>query len=386
MKVIIAPDKFKGSLSAREASEAIHKGLNDIIPGIQAIDLPLADGGNGTAAILADCSNGKMISCKVHDPLFREIDSSFGISGDGETAFVEMAAASGLELLKKEEQNCYNTTTFGTGELLLGACRENVRRIILCIGGSATNDGGIGCAAALGYRFLDANKKLLEPVGRNLQFIHEIDDSTIYAAIKGVEIDVACDVDNPLTGISGAAWVYGPQKGASREELRQLDLGLLNLAGVAHLKYKKLIDKIPGSGAAGGLGGGAIIFLQAKLNRGIDIVLNYLHFEELLTSCELIITGEGKLDKQSLHGKVIMGLLKRALNCNVPVIALTGILELTPEEIKTCGLLQAYCINPPGTPLEEALSNASYNLRTTTAKMASEILRSQAIFPVQPES
>lgn len=374
MKVIIAPDKFKGSLSAQEACAAILAGLRDIHPKIQSISLPLADGGNGTAQILTECSKGKMIPCRVHDPLFREIDSNFGISGDGETAFVEMASASGLELLKKEEQNCSYTSTYGTGELILAACKKYVRRIILCIGGSATNDGGIGMATALGYRFLDVNNKLLEPIGANLEFICKIDDSKIEPALEKIEVEVACDVNNPLTGHSGAAWIYGPQKGASRDELQKLDMGLMNLAKIVELKYNKLIDKIPGSGAAGGLGGGAIIFLHANLKKGIDIVLNYLQFEEHLKSCTLVITGEGKLDRQSLHGKVIQGILERTCNYKVPVIAMTGILELSSEEIRACGLQQAYCINPEGTSLPEAISNATSYLRIATAKMASEIL------------
>jgi glycerate kinase len=376
MKVIISPDKFKGSLTAKEACEAITVGIRDQFPDIQIIELPLADGGNGTAEILADSSNGRMIPCRVHDPLLRIINSSFGISGDGKTAFVEMAAASGLELLKNEECNCYYTSSFGTGELILAACKENVQKIILCIGGSATNDGGIGMAAALGYRFLDINNNLLETIGKNLEFIHGIDDSGIDPFIKNIEIEVACDVDNPLTGPSGAAWIYGPQKGASKEELKKLDFGLENLAEIVYSKYGCSIKEVPGSGAAGGLGGGAIIFLHAKLKRGIEIVLNYLQFEEHLKSSQLVITGEGKLDKQSLSGKVIQGVIQAASKYKVPVIALAGKVELSEHEIKKCGLQKAYCINEPGVSIEDALKNASANLRAVAGKMALETLKS----------
>jgi glycerate kinase len=375
MKVLISPDKFKGSLTAREACEAINAGIRDQFPDIQTIELPLADGGNGTAEILADSSKGRMISCRVHDPLLRMINSSFGISGDGKTAFVEMAAASGLELLKNEERNCYYTSSFGTGELILAACRENVNKIILCIGGSATNDGGIGMAAALGYRFLDINNNLLETIGMNLEFIQNIDDSGIDPIIKNIEIEVACDVDNPLTGPLGAAWIYGPQKGASKEELQRLDFGLENFARAVHVKYGYSIREIPGSGAAGGLGGGAIIFLHAKLKRGIEIVLDYLRFDEHLKSSQLVITGEGKLDKQSLSGKVIQGVIKAASKYKVPVIALAGKIEISETEIKNCGLQKAYCINARGVSIEEALKNASANLRSAAGKMALETLK-----------
>src|SRR5664279_2826153 len=191
--------------------------------------------------------------------------------------------------MKNEERNCYYTSSIGTGELILGACRENVKKIILCIGGSATNDGGIGMAAALGYRFYDANNALLKPIGSNLEFIHRIDDSELDPGISKIEVEVACDVDNPLTGPSGAAWIYGPQKGANEGELRKLDFGLINLAKVVHSKYGISIEDIPGAGAAGGLGAGAIIFLKAKLKSGIEIVLDYLKFEEQLKSCDLVI-------------------------------------------------------------------------------------------------
>ncbi len=372
MKIIIAPDKFKGSLTAREACNAIREGIMDKFPEIETIELPLADGGNGTAEILAASSNGKMISCRVHDPLFRLIHSSFGMSGDRQTAFVEMAAASGLELLNKDERKCYFTSSIGTGELILAACRENVKKIILCIGGSATNDAGIGMASAIGYRFFDSNNNLLEPVGKSLEFIHHIDDSEIDPGIKNIEVEVACDVNNPLSGPSGAAWIYGPQKGADEAELQKLDKGLENFAKIAEEKYGISIRDMPGSGAAGGLGGGAIVFLNAKLKKGIDIVLNFLQLEEYLKTSQWMITGEGKLDRQSLSGKVIHGLAGLSAKYNVPVIALTGKVELTISEIKECGLHSAYCITPVESSLEDALKNASANLRNMAGKMALE--------------
>ena len=372
MKIIIASDKFKGSLSASEACTAIREGIIDKFPTIETIELPLADGGNGTAEILAESTHGKMISCKVHDPLFRLIKSRYGISGDGNTAFVEMAAASGLELLKNEERNCYNTTTLGTGELILEACNKDVKKIILCIGGSATNDAGTGMATALGYRFYDADNNLLEPIGKNLQLIHNIDDSKVDTRLNNIEFEVACDVDNPLYGPMGAAWIYGPQKGAGEDELRALDKGLQHFATLAEQKYGYNVQSIPGSGAAGGLGGGALIFLSAKLIRGIDIVLAFLKIEEQLRNSSWVITGEGKLDLQSLNGKVIQGLARLSAKYQIPVIALAGKLELSEAEIYECGLRSAYCITPPGSSQEEALKNASANLRHMAGKMALE--------------
>jgi glycerate 2-kinase len=372
MKILVAPDKFKGSLSAMEACAAIRSGILDYFPNAEIVELPMADGGNGTAEILAQSSGGHMISCKVHDPLFRNINSCFGISGDMQTAFVEMAAASGLELLKIEERNCYNTTSYGTGELLLCAAEAGVKKIILCIGGSATNDAGTGMAAALGYRFIDSNNNTLEPVGRNLEYIADIDDSNVSIAFKNIEIEIACDVDNPLFGENGAAWVYGPQKCADREELEKLDLGLQNFADIAYKKFGISVNEIPGAGAAGGLGGGGLVFLQAKLRKGIEIVLNYLNYEQQLVASNWVVTGEGKLDNQSLRGKVISGITGLARLNKVPVIALAGKLDLTNAEIKECGLYRAYSITPGEMSLEEALKNASANLRTAAGKMALE--------------
>jgi len=372
VRIIIAPDKYKGSLTAKEACEAIRKGIKDIYPETETIELPMADGGNGTAFILAEASGGKMISCNVHDPLNRIISSSFGISGDGKTAFVEMAAASGIQLLLPEERNCYYTSTFGTGELILAAMNKAAQKIILCIGGSATNDAGIGMAAALGYQFMDSDDNLLEPIGKNLQFIHRIDDSNAHTSLRKIEFEVACDVDNPLAGPNGAAWIYGPQKGANECELRQLNKGLEQFAFVVQEKYSVSVLNIPGSGAAGGLGAGAIIFLHAKLRRGIEIVLNFLCFEKLLKSSNLIITGEGKLDSQSLNGKVIQGIAQLAAAYKIPVIAIAGSVELTEDEIKKCGLFKTYSITPEGTPLEIAIKEASANLRSTAGKMALE--------------
>ena len=234
-------------------------------------------------------------------------------------------------------------------------------------------------ASALGYRFLDANNKLLEPIGKNLENIRDIDDTAIDPVIKDIEFDVACDVNNPLTGPEGAAWIYGPQKGASKEQLQKLDIGLRVLAKVVYKKFGEKINNVPGSGAAGGLGGGALIFLHAKLQRGIDLVLNYLNFEQLLSSCEFVITGEGKLDKQSLMGKAISGIMKKASICKVPVIVMAGIIDLTPEQLNQCAIHKAYCINPSGIQPEVAIVNARDNLRQTSCKMAFEILKARQI-------
>lgn len=373
MYVLIASDKFKDALSAKKACEAIEKGIRKAGPTVKTTVFPMADGGNGTAEILTYHSNGKMISHEVHDPLGRIIKSRLGVSGDGKTAFIEMAAASGLELLKPEERQCVNTSTFGTGELIAKAISLGVSRIIMGIGGSATNDGGTGMAAALGYRFRDASGEELEPVGKNLLHIASIDDCDVLPALKNVTISIACDVSNPLYGPNGAAFTYAAQKGATDEEVVMLDNGLRHLAQLIKNFTGLEVDRIPGAGAAGGLGAGAVAFLGASLEPGIELVMKQTQFETILREADVVITGEGKIDRQTLQGKVISGIAKLANKYNIPVIALGGQINLNEQEQKDAGISFMRSIQDQQLPLDQAISQTYENLVKTSMQMMPDI-------------
>jgi glycerate 2-kinase len=363
MKILIAPDKFKGSLTAIEVCNAIAEGIHLVDTEIEIIKLPLADGGEGTAEILTYHTKGKTVTKTVNDPLMRPVEASFGMSGDGQTAFIEMAVASGLYLLKQEERNCLYTTTYGTGELILAALQEGAQKIILGIGGSATNDCGMGMAAALGYKFLDSTGKELEPVGENLQYVAEITDSALKFNPDEVEVKIACDVDNPLYGENGAAWIYGPQKGADEEAIKVLDQGLRKINKVFQEQYGVDANAIQGAGAAGGLGAGGILFLGASLVPGVQLIMQLVNFEEMTKGVDLIITGEGKIDRQTMRGKVVKGVSDIGKHHQIPVAALCGTFEGATALIKDLGLaFVASIISKPET-LEEATHHAHEGLK-----------------------
>ncbi len=369
MHVLIASDKFKDALSAEKVCEAIEKGIRKADPAFKTTVFPMADGGNGTADILTYHSKGKIISHEVHDPLGRIIKSRLGVSGDGKTAFIEMAAASGLELLKPAERHCVNTSTFGTGELIVKAIALGVSRIIIGIGGSATNDGGTGMAAALGYRFRDAAGEELEPVGKNLLHIASIDDCDVLPGLKNIIISIACDVSNPLYGPNGAAFAYAAQKGSTEDEIVMLDKGLKHFARLINNLSGHNVDKIPGAGAAGGLGAGAVAFLGASLEPGIELVMKQTHFETVLREADVVITGEGKIDSQTLQGKVIAGIAKLANKYNIPVIALGGQIDLGEQEQKEAGISFMTSIQDQQIPLNQAIRQTSENLVKTSMQL-----------------
>ena len=365
MHVLIAADKFKDALSAKKVCEAIEKGIQQGDKEIKTTVFPMADGGNGTAEILTMHSKGKKIIHKVHDPLGRIIESSLGLSGDGKTAFIEMAAASGLELLKPEERRCVDTSTFGTGELIKKAIGLGVSEIIMGIGGSATNDGGTGMAAALGYQFKDDAGTLLKPAGKNLLKIKSIDDTNVLPGLKKLKISIACDVLNSLYGPNGAAFNYAAQKGATDEEVVMLDNGLKHLAQLIRDFSGLEVKNMPGAGAAGGLGAGAVAFLGASLEPGIELVMKQTGFEEILRQADVVITGEGKIDKQTLHGKVVSGIAKLAMKYHIPVIALGGTIEINEQEQRKAGIAFQTSIQDQKTPLDQALRQTFENLVKT---------------------
>ncbi len=361
MHVLVVPDKFKGSLTAGQAAAAIRAGLLAHHSDWQITLRPVADGGEGTIDLLTRATHGHFQTHTVADPLGRPIEAHYGLSGDGKTAFIELAEASGLHRLLPAERNPLLTSTVGTGQLIRAALATGVHDLVLCIGGSATTDAGIGLAAALGYQFLDEAGQPLNPIGASLIQITKIDDSEVMPALSQVRVRVACDVDNPLYGPAGAAEVYGPQKGADGAAVNQLDAGLRVLARVVERQWGRSVATEPGSGAAGGAGYGARVLLNAHLEPGFGLVAEYMGLAQLAATADLLITGEGKLDSQTLSGKVIRGvvdLVEPGRRAHCPVVAFCGQLTLSPQQIKTLGLRAAIPITPADMPFAEACRQA----------------------------
>lgn len=358
MKILLAPDKFKGSLSASEVCQALSKGIRRVNSNVAIISKPLADGGDGSLIVLDYYFQLETVTLIVNDPLFRPISASYKLAGD--TAYVELASASGLVLLRPSERNCMHTSSYGTGELLLDAIQRGAKKIHLFIGGSATNDGGMGIAQALGYRFRDKEDNLLQPIGKHLGLVASIDADNLNFDPSTIEIDVICDVDNPFYGPNGAAYIYATQKGANPKEVALLDKGLKNFASIIQKTNLGEIDVIPGSGAAGGVGGGAIAFLNAQLKSGIQTFLDITNIEDTLKDCDLIITGEGRLDQQTEQGKVISGVCSLAKKYAKPIIAVCGAADLSTES--DLGLSAIYTVIERSNSLEEAMKYAFQKL------------------------
>ena len=363
MNILVACDSFKDALPADAVCRAIAAGLKRGHPDARITQMPLSDGGEGLLDVLGHALNLRWIEKQVSDPLGRPVAGRYGLSADGATVVVEMAQASGLQLLTLEERDPRKTSTLGTGQLLADAKMRGARRAILAIGGSATNDAGIGAAAALGWGFLDESGKTVPPDGGHLKDIVKL----VPAPAPFESMEVLCDVTNPLSGPAGAAWIYGRQKGGSDAVLAELDEGLKHLAALVTAQLGRDVAGLPGAGAAGGLGYGAVAFLGAQLRRGIEIVLDMTGFDAAAGAADLIITGEGHLDGQSAQGKLIQGLCGRAKT--TPVIALCGKLSATPDQIKAIGLKAAYCINAQERPLPEMLANTAVNLERTAERL-----------------
>lgn len=379
MKVLIACDSFKDALPALKVCQAIERGLLLSSPSASTVVFPMGDGGEGTADILSYHSGGQKYTVQVHDPLFRLIKATYGLSGDGKTAFIEMAAASGLQLLKPQERNPLKTTTLGTGELIWDAIERGAKQIIIGIGGSSTNDVGLGMATALGYSPLDEAGQPLTPIGGNLGKVTLIGDSALRFDKDQIKFEVICDVDNPLYGKKGAAYVYGPQKGASEKEVAQLDAGMRNMALVLEQMFQQDFAEVPGAGAAGGLGAGCMAFLGAQLRPGIDTVMDLTDFEKKLKNVDLVVTGEGRLDAQTLHGKLIYGITQRAKLYNVPVVALCGSLEVNPNQMAAIGLKAAFSISSGPQTLSDALKRTEKCLENTAFQMM-QLLKTGKLF------
>ncbi len=338
LKIAIAPDSFKGNLSAAEAATCIDRGLRKALTNIKTLLIPMADGGEGTVAAMVAATGGKILRRKVTGPRGKQVTAFFGLTGDGNTAIIEMAAASGLALIRPSQHNPMLTTTYGTGQLIEKALASNVRRMLVGIGGSATNDGGTGMARALGARFLDRNGSDLPEGGGALCKLAHIDLSGLDPRLSKVKIEVACDVDNPLTGACGAAAVYAPQKGATPSMVKHLEQGLRTMARVIRKDLTEDIERVPGAGAAGGLGAGLMAYLGAKLRPGVDIVTDALELSHKLKGFDLVITGEGKLDGQAIYGKTPIGVARVAQKLDIPVIAIAGCIDKDVKKVQPAGI------------------------------------------------
>lgn len=362
MKFVIAPDKFKGSLTGFEFCTAVEKGLVKVFPQAEIIHLPLADGGDGTLEIAQHHLKGTKIEILVNDPFFRKIKASYVFSKDTEIAYIEMAEASGLKRIAENEKNVMRATSFGTGELILHAIEKGAKHILLGIGGSATNDSGMGMAAALGYSFLDANGQKLKPIGANLTQVETIDVSNVQEKLKNIKFSIACDVQNPLYGNEGAAFVYAEQKGASIENILQLDRGLQHFANILQQQFGVDCQQINGAGAAGGVGAGSIVFLNGNLVSGIELIKNISNFDEVIQDADWLITGEGKLDEQTFYGKTIQGVINSAKQNNIPVAAFCGAISLNIEQQQKMGLTYCTSILKTISSLQEAINYSEENL------------------------
>ncbi|MBT6683084.1 MAG: glycerate kinase [Chloroflexi bacterium] len=375
MKIVIAPQGFKGSLTALQIARSIETGVKKVFPDAETVLVPAADGGDGTLQALVDSSSGTIESATVSDPLGRPIEATWGAMGDGETAVIEMAGASGLALLALDELDPLNTTTYGTGELFSAGLDAGYRRFIVGIGGSATNDGGAGLAQSLGISLRDVDGNELPRGGAALANIDHVDMSNFDDRLRDVEVTVACDVNNPLCGEDGASAVFGPQKGASPESIKQLNAALSRFADVVESDLGVSVRERPGAGAAGGLGAGLMAFLNARLAAGVDIVLDAVGLDDALEDADLVITGEGQIDHSTIFNKTPVGIAERAGKRGIPVIAIAGGLGAGYQETHDKGIASAFTLVSGPMTLDEAIADTSNLL----AGVAEEIMRTVAI-------
>lgn len=360
MKIILAPDSFKGSLTSLEVAGAMEAGIKRALPDADCIRIPMADGGEGTVQSLLDAVGGELISCTVKGPAGRRVVAAYGILADGRTAVIEMAAASGLALVGGRSKNPLKTTSYGTGELIRDALDRGARKIILGIGGSATNDAGTGMAQALGVVFRDADGRIIREKGAGgmLHRIESVDLGGIHPGLRRAHIQVACDVDNPLTGENGASRVFAPQKGADEAMVQTLDANLQHFAAVIERELGVDVDRVPGAGAAGGMGAGLLVFAGAELKRGIEIISRATSIETHLRSADLVLTGEGRVDFQTAFGKAPAGIARLAGEYGVPVVAIGGGLADDAGEVFKHGIGGLEPAIARDMTLDEALANS----------------------------
>jgi len=369
VKIVIAPQGFKGNLSAVQVAEAIDNGIKRVIPLAKTIIKPMADGGEGTVQALVHATGGEIRTVKVHNALGESVIAHWGLLGDKVTGVIEMAAASGLTLVPPEKRNPLLTTTYGTGELILAALDSGCRKFIIGVGGSATNDGGAGMAQALGARLLDSHRMPIPLGGAALAKLEHIDITTLDSRLVDCDVILASDVNNPLCGSQGASAVYGPQKGATQEMVEQLDAALAHYAHIIKMDLGLDVKDVPGSGAAGGLGMGLIVFLNAKLVPGIEVVIQFTGLVEDFKHADLVLTAEGRIDSQTARGKVPTGVAKAAKNFSLPVIAIAGDIAMDYRAVYQQGIDAVLSIAPGPISLSQSMQEAK-RLIADTAECA----------------
>ena len=374
MKIVIAPDSFKGSLTALQVAAAIEVGLRRVFPDAAIKKIPMADGGEGTVQSLVDATGGEILTARVRDPLGNPIDAQYGVLGDRVTAVIEMAAASGLTLVPEDKRDPRITTTYGTGELIRAALAQGCRKLIIGIGGSATNDAGAGMAQALGAKLLTASGEQIEPGGGSLVALNSIDLSALDPRIAEAETVVACDVNNPLTGEEGASHVYGPQKGATPEMIEMLDANLAHFDKIVQRDLSKSVGNVHGAGAAGGLGAGLMAFLNASLKSGIEIVTEATELSKRFADADLVITGEGQINFQTVFGKTPVGVAKVAKTHNIPVIAIAGSIANDSDGVYDAGIDAMIDIVPEPMTLETAIENATTLIETAAERVGRMVI------------
>lgn len=379
MKIVIAPDSWKESLSALEVATAIEEGFREIFPAADYIKLPVADGGEGTVEAMVAATQGRIVQVAVTGPLGAQVEGFYGLSGDEQSAYIEMAAASGLELVAPEQRNPLITTSWGTGELIRHALDVGVKHIIIGIGGSATNDGGAGMVQALGAKLLDSEGNAIGQGGGALETLARIDISALDRRLHGCRIEVACDVTNPLTGKEGASAIFGPQKGATPEVIARLDEALGRYAELIKRDLDLDVLDLAGGGAAGGMGAALYAFCGAELRQGIEIVTDALHLDRYVAEADLVITGEGRIDSQTVHGKVPVGVAKVAKRYNKPVIGIAGSLTADVGVVHEHGIDAVFSVIYGICTLDDALKNAAENVRMTARNVAAVLKAGQAL-------
>jgi glycerate kinase len=364
MKIVLAPDKFKNSLTGLEFCKAVEEGIKAVLKSdVDIVKLPLADGGDGTIEVVNYYLKGKVVHVEVNNPFFQLIKASYLYSESSKMAFIEMAEASGVKLLKSEQLDCKNATTLGTGEIIVDAIKKGAQKIILGIGGSATNDCGIGMAMALGYRFLDKNNNEVKPIGANLSKIESIDVTNVHDRLYEVEFSIACDVTNLLYGANGAAYVYGAQKGASLTDIKMLDTGLKDFSKILNAVFNIDAQSVKGAGAAGGMGIASKVFLKGDLKSGIELVKHLADFDAKIKNSEWIITGEGRLDSQTFSGKTIKGIVDSAKKDGIKIAAFCGSTNLNRNSIKDFGIDYVDLVDNYSKNKNDAIQNGFAYLR-----------------------
>ncbi|MDO7269702.1 glycerate kinase family protein [Shouchella clausii] len=369
-KISIAPDSFKESLTALQAAQAIKAGFKRVFPHAIYECIPMADGGEGTVQSLADALGATIRTATVTGPLGNQVEAAYAFAKKEQIAVIEMAAASGLHLVPKDKRDPRKTTTFGTGELIKDALEQGAKRIILGLGGSATNDGGAGCAQALGIRLEDAEGKELQQGCSPLIKLARIRTETKHPLLADASLEIACDVDNPLLGPKGASAIYGPQKGATQEMIAEMERALTHYAAVIKQQLGKSVQHIAGAGAAGGLGAGLLAFFQPRIESGVTLVLEATGFHKRIAGSELVVTGEGRLDSQTPYGKTPIGVAKAAKAQQIPVIAVAGQLGDGYEAIFDHGIDAAFSLVPGAIPLDDAIANGAAYLEAVAEQIA----------------